>query len=64
MTKKKSKDTVIIHVYNDVEKMDRKEAMKKYLLGIACCEGCERDRYTNIYLQLIAGETECYDSIY
>ena len=58
------KDIVTIHVYNEVERMERSKAKKKYLMGMACCEGAERDRYTNIYLQLIAGEKECYDEIW
>ena len=52
---------VTIHVYNQVEKMKRSEAIKKYLEGMRFCDGSERDRYTNIYLQLIDGKDECFD---
>ena len=58
------KDIVTIHVYNTVEKMERAKAKKKYLEGMACCEGAERDRYVNIYLQLMDGEKECFDEIW
>ena len=35
--------------------------MNYYLEGMACCDGSERDRYTNIYLDLAAGEEHCTD---
>ena len=35
--------------------------MKFYLEGMTACEGAERDRYTNIYLQLLEGRTVCED---
>lgn len=54
-------DIVTIHCYNQVEKMKRKDAIKKYLEGMRCCEGSERDRYTNIYFDLIDGKMECFD---
>ena len=40
------------------------EAIKEYLEGMSCCEGAERERYTNIYLQLIEGCTKCEDIDY
>ena len=39
----------------------RKAQIKKYLEGMICCDGAERDRYTNIYLDLIAGKKACSD---
>lgn len=54
-------DIVTIHVYNKVKKMTRKEAIVKYLEGMRECEGSERERYTNIYLDLIDGKMECFD---
>jgi len=54
-------DIVTIHVYNTVEKMTRKEAIAKYLEGMRECEGSERERYTNIYFDLIEGKMECFD---
>ena len=52
---------VTIHCYNQVEKMKRNEAIEKYMDGMLCCEGSEKERYTNIYLQLIEGKSVCYD---
>ena len=40
---------------------DRQDAIKHFLEAMAYCEGSERERYTNIYLQLIDGCTECID---
>lgn len=54
-------DIVTITCYNKTEKMKRRDAIKLYADGMACCEGSERDRYTEIYMQLIAGKMECYD---
>lgn len=54
-------DIVTIHCYNQVEKMTRKEAIAKYLEGMRECEGSERERYTNIYFDLIDGKMECFD---
>ena len=39
----------------------RQKMMKYYLEGMACSDGSERDRYTNIYLDLAAGKEHCYD---
>ena len=54
-------DTVTVICYNKKETMSRKEAIKKYEEGMLCCEGSERDRYTNVYLDLISGKTVCTD---
>lgn len=40
---------------------DREKAKLFYLDCMANSEGAERDRYVNIYLQLMSGETECFD---
>lgn len=58
-------DAVKITCYGQTKVWDdRQEAIKEFLEGMACCEGSERDRYTNIYLQLIEGCTECEDTKY
>lgn len=58
-------DAVKITCYGQTKVWDdRQEAIKEFLEGMACCEGSERDRYTNIYMQLIAGCTECEDTDY
>lgn len=55
------KDMVTITCYGKTEQMSRKDAINKYLKGMAWSEGSERDRYTNIYLALISGETNVFD---
>lgn len=40
---------------------DRQEAIKEFREGMLVCEGSERERYTNIYLQLTSGCKECID---
>ena len=39
----------------------RQEAKKFYFEAMVCCEGSERDRYTNIYIDLEDGKTLCSD---
>ena len=39
----------------------REEAIRFYLAGMRACEGSERDRYTEIYLQLLDGCKVCTD---
>ena len=39
----------------------RNDAIKFYLDGMLSCEGSERDRYTNVYLDLISGKNVCSD---
>ena len=56
-----SKDMVTVTCYGKTEKMSRKDAMKFYLECMMMSEGAERDRYTNIYLGLISGETNVCD---
>ena len=53
---------VIVICYGKEEKWEsRKEAIKYYKEGIACCEGSERDRYCNIYYDLVSGKDICTD---
>ena len=54
-------DIVTVTCYNQTERMTRREALKKYYDGMICCEGSERDRYTQIYSQLMSGQMDCYD---
>ena len=58
-------DAVKITCYGQTKVWDdRQEAIKEFLEGMACCDGSEKERYTNIYLQLIEGCTECEDVQY
>ena len=52
-------DIVTIRCYNTEEKMTRGEAIKKYGDGVEFCEGSERERYVEILMQLLAGNTYC-----
>ena len=58
---RKNNDIVTIKCYGQEEKMTRKAAIAKYQEGMAVCEGSEKERYTNIYLQLIEGNMVCTD---
>lgn len=39
----------------------RKEMMNYYLEGMASCDGSEKDRYANIYVDLAEGKVHCFD---
>jgi hypothetical protein len=48
--------TVTTVCYGEKKVWDsRKEAMDYFYEGMLCCEGSERDRYTNIYCKLAEG---------
>ena len=56
------KTAVTTVCYGKTETWDsREDAIKFFLEGMNSCEGSERDRYTNIYLKLIAGDAVCSD---
>ena len=57
----KMNEQVTIVCYKQEEKMTRKAAMKKYFEGMLYCDGSERERYANIYEQLVMGYTHCTD---
>lgn len=46
------------------EWLDRNNAMSFYYEGMMMCEGSERDRYTDIFMQLGAGCMDCTDENY
>lgn len=59
---KKLNDSVKVTCYGVTKIWDnRQDAIREFREGMMCCEGSERERYTNIYLQLIDGCTECID---
>ena len=58
----KKLDSVKVICYGKEEVWDnRKDAIAFYLEGMTACEGAERNRYTNIYLQLLDGKKVCKD---
>jgi len=53
---------VTVKCYGKEEKWaSRQEAMNFYVEGMMCCEGSERDRYVNIYCDLVEGKDYCID---
>lgn len=56
------KDSVKVTCYGVTKIWDsRKDAIEEFREGMMCCDGAERERYTNIYLQLTSGCKECSD---
>lgn len=56
-------DIVVVKCYGTEKKYKRKDAIKEFRYAIDCCEGAERERYVNILLQLMDGETYCSDEL-
>lgn len=56
-------DTVTIVCYGKKKTMTRQEAKAFYLACMYGSEGSERERYTNIYLDLVAGMDYCTDGV-
>lgn len=61
IVKQSNDDLVEITCYGETEKRRRKEALDFYYDCMLNSDGSERDRYTNIYLQLKAGLKKCSD---
>ena len=55
------KDPVSVTCYGKTKVWERTEAMAFFLEGMAWSEGAERDRYVNIYYQLVRGAKEAFD---
>lgn len=49
-------DIVRITCYGTTKEYDRQQAINKFLECMMMSEGSERDRYTNIYIALMAGD--------
>lgn len=57
-------DSVTTSCYGKRKHWDeRADAVKHFYEGMLCAEGSERERYTNIYQQLLSGCKECIDEI-
>ena len=61
MAQKKKADLVVVVCYGKSKVWERSEAIAFFLEGMQWCEGSERERYTEIYLQLIGGAKEASD---
>ena len=64
MERKKKADLVVVTCYGKSKVWERKEAIDFFLDGMMGCEGTERERYTDIYIQLIDGAKEASDEIW
>ena len=58
---RKRLNIVTILCYGEIETMERKKAIEKYYQAMVCCEGSEKERYCNIYSQLVEGKNVCKD---
>ena len=62
MHKTKKTDKVVIICYDRAETWNKREnALAFYREGARCCEGCEKERYANIVLDLLDGEKVATD---
>lgn len=56
-------DSVTVICYGETKVWDsRKEAEQFFLEGMAACDGAEKERYTNIFLDLVSGKAVCRDT--
>lgn len=56
-------DSVTVVCYGETKVWDsRKEAEQFFLEGMAACDGAEKERYTNIFLDLVSGKSVCRDT--
>ena len=54
----------VVVCYNQAEVWrSRLEASAFYLEAMCACEGAERDRYTEVLLDLMAGKDVCHDKV-
>ena len=62
--KTKVSEQVTVCCDNLIERWEsRKRAIEFYLNAMRCTEGCESERYMDIYLDLIDGKEVCTDSM-
>lgn len=54
-------DKITIILYGRKSIMSREEAKEEMIECMMNSEGCERDRYLNVYMQLLEGKTLCSD---
>ena len=64
LTKKQLNEQVLVTCYGKTESMRREDAIDEFYEGARCCDGCESERYWNIYSQLMDGEMHAYDEFY
>ena len=59
--KSKLEDIVTIHCNGQRELTTRQSAIKFYKRAVQCTEGSERERYTNVLMDLLDGKKVCKD---
>ena len=64
MARRRKVDLVVVTCYGKSKVWERQEAIAFFLEGMQWSEGSERERYTDIYLQLIDGAKEASDEIW
>ncbi len=64
MARRRKVDLVVVTCYGKSKVWERSEAIAFFLDGMMGCEGAERERYTDIYIQLIDGAKEASDEIW
>ena len=64
MRKLATEGECVVICYNQAEVWSRREdAQAFYLEAMCACEGAERDRYTDVLLDLMAGMDVCHDRV-
>lgn len=54
----------LVICYNQIEVWQSRSMAKDFYLEAMCaCEGAERDRYTDVLLDLMAGKKVCHDGV-
>ena len=50
------KDMVEITCYGTTKLYQRQQAIREFLIAMQVCEGSEKERYANIYCELVRGK--------
>ena len=50
------KDMVEVTCYGTTKLYERQQAIREFRIAMQVCEGSEKERYTNIYCELVRGK--------
>ena len=50
------KDMVEVTCYGTTKLYERQQAIREFLIAMQVCEGSEKERYANIYCELVRGK--------
>lgn len=64
MANAKRNEIITVRCYYKEKKMTRAKALKLYREGYECCEGSEKERYSEILMDLMDGKDYCDDKVY